>query len=262
MGSFAKNLILAAEGGRCTVSASAADGKGAIIKCAKWVDANGRSFLELGYTSVLAEVEKAEYVFLAFRGKRETGRTDRKDMVDRWLGRFLDKLESTGLMQETLLLVLSDHGIALGEHGATGKPFGALWPELTDIPFFIRHPEGVGAGETSDYFASTHDVAPTLLAGVGILPSDQMTGSYLTLALQGGDLEPRDHFTLGYDDFVWARDDRYVMFSKNDRSEPRLFDLQSDPNMDSDIASDNADIVRRMFDDYVLKDAGGALPGQ
>ncbi len=91
-------------------------------------------------------------------------------MVDRWLGRFLDKLESTGLMDDTLLVVLSDHGVALGEHGATGKPFGALWPELTDIPFFIRHPEGSGAGQTSDYFVSTHDVAPTILGGLGVLP--------------------------------------------------------------------------------------------
>jgi len=37
--------------------------------------------------------------------------------------------------------------------------------------------------------------------------------------------------------------------------------VQSDPNMDTDVAADNADIVRRMFDDYVLKDAGGTLPG-
>ena len=183
-------------------------------------------------------------------------------MVDRWLGRFLDKMESTGLMQETLLIVLSDHGIALGEHGATGKPYGALWPELTDIPFFIRHPEGAGAGQTSDYFVSTHDVASTILGGLGALPAQEMDGRYLTLLLQGGDLKPRDHFTLGYDRFVWARDDRYVMFGAADRSEARLFDVQNDPNMENDIAAQNADTVRRMFDDYVLKDAGGSLPVQ
>jgi arylsulfatase A-like enzyme len=181
-------------------------------------------------------------------------------MVDRWLGRFLDKLESTGLMQETLLVVLSDHGVALGEHGFTGKPFGALYPELTDIPLFIRHPEGAGAGQTSDFFASTHDVASTILGAAGVMLPEQMTGSYLTLLLEGADLQPRDHFTLGYDDFVWARDDRYIMFGRKDRSEPHLFDLESDPDMNDDIASDNPDVVRRMFDDYVLKDAGGSLP--
>jgi arylsulfatase A-like enzyme len=183
-------------------------------------------------------------------------------MVDRWLGRFLDKLESTGLVDDTMLILLSDHGVALGEHGATGKPFGALWPELTDIPFFIRHPEGLGAGETSDFIVSTHDVAPTILGALGVLPPVQMQGRYLTLLLQGAELEPRPHFTLGYDAFVWARDDRYVMFGPADRSEARLFDVQSDPNMDNDIAADNADVVRRMFEDYVLEDAGGSLPVQ
>jgi arylsulfatase A-like enzyme len=136
-------------------------------------------------------------------------------MVDRWFGHFLDKMESTGRMEDTLLLVLADHGVALGEHGFTGKPFGALWPELTDIPFFIRHPDGKGAGP---------------------------------------------HFTLGYDRYVWARDEKYVMFGMNDRSKPRLYDLESDPDMYQNIARDNPDVVKRMFNRYILEDAGGSLP--
>jgi arylsulfatase A-like enzyme len=181
-------------------------------------------------------------------------------MVDRWLGHFLDKMESTGRMEDTLLIVLADHGVALGEHGATGKPYGALWPELTDIPFFIRHPEGKGAGQTSDFFASTHDVAPTVLGAIGLLPIQQMDGQYLTLLLEGTEPAPRPHFTLGYNEYVWARDDRYAMFGRNDRSDLKLYDLRSDPGMDEDIAGDNPDVVKHMFDDYILKDAGGSLP--
>src|SRR5215211_6681756 len=181
-------------------------------------------------------------------------------MVDRWLGHFLDKMESTGRMDDTLLIVLADHGVALGEHGFTGKPFGALWPELTDIPFFIRHPEGKGAGKTSDYFASTHDVASTILGATGYLPPQQMDGQYLTLLVEGSEPEPRPHLTLGYDEYVWARDERYAMFGRNDRSDLKLYDLRSDPDMDHDIAGDNPDIVKHMFDDYILEDAGGSLP--
>ena len=66
-------------------------------------------------------------------------------MVDRWLGRFLDRMEELDLFENTLLILLSDHGVAHGEHGITGKPPYALWPELTDIVFMIRHPEGKGA---------------------------------------------------------------------------------------------------------------------
>ncbi|MDQ3865043.1 MAG: sulfatase-like hydrolase/transferase [Actinomycetota bacterium] len=182
-------------------------------------------------------------------------------MVDRWLGHFLDKMESTGRMDDTLLIVLADHGVALGEHGYTGKPFGALWPELTDIPFFIRHPEGKGAGQTSDFFASTHDVAPTILGATNLGAPQEMDGQRLNPLLEGSQPEEaRPHFTLGYDEYVWARDEKYVMFSVNDRSDPRLYDLKSDPGMNHNIAKDNPEIVKRMFDDYILKDAGGSLP--
>ena len=181
-------------------------------------------------------------------------------MVDRWLGHLLDKMESTGRMDDTLLVVLADHGVALGEHGFTGKPYNALWPELTDIPFLIRTPDGKGAGETSDYFASTHDVAPTILGALGLLPPRQMDGQYLTLLMGDSEPMPRDHFTLGYNQFVWTRDDRYVMFGQGNRSDLKLYDAQKDPGMNHDIAADNQDIVNHMFDDYVIKDAGGPLP--
>src|SRR3712207_1135623 len=68
-------------------------------------------------------------------------------MADRWLGRFLEKMEELNLFENTLVLLLSDHGVAHGEHGFTGKPSYVLWPEVTDIPFFIRHPEGKARSE-------------------------------------------------------------------------------------------------------------------
>src|SRR3712207_2621756 len=133
-------------------------------------------------------------------------------MVDRWLGRFLDKMEELKLFDNTLLVLLSDHGHALGEHGYTGKPSYALWPELTDIPFLIRHPGGKGAGHTSDFFASTHDVAPTILGFLGVEPEQPMDGVDLCVLLEGENPDPRPHFTLGYSEFVWARDEGYAMF--------------------------------------------------
>jgi arylsulfatase A-like enzyme len=181
-------------------------------------------------------------------------------MTDRWLGNLLEKMEELKLFENTLLIVLSDHGVALGEHNATGKPFWALWPEVTDIPFFIRHPEGKGAGEASEYYASTHDVAPTVLGFLGIEPPKPMEGQDLSVFFDGGEPEQRPHFTLGYDEYVWTRDERYVMFARNDGAEAKLYDLRTDPSMNRDVAGEHPDIVRRMFDDYVLKDAGGPLP--
>jgi arylsulfatase A-like enzyme len=181
-------------------------------------------------------------------------------MVDHWLGRFLDRMDELDLFENTLLILLSDHGHALGEHGYTGKPHYALWPELTDIVFMIRHPEGKGAGESSDYYASTHDVAPTILGFLGVEPVQPMEGQDLSMLLEGRGPEQRPHFTLGYSEFVWARDEGYAMFGRNDGEEARLYDLLADPKMDRDVAAKRPDLVRRMFDKYVIGDAGGPLP--
>jgi hypothetical protein len=81
------------------------------------------------------------------------------------------------------------------------------------------------------------------------------------VVLEGGEPEEqREHFSLGYNDHVWARDDRYVMFSLNDGSEAKLYDVQQDPDQHNDIAADEPNIVKRMFEGYVLRDAGGPLP--
>ena len=206
-----------------------------------------------------------EYSDAGWIGERELERmralySAEVTMMDTWLGNFLDKIDELGFSENTLVLLLSDHGVALGEHNATGKPFWALWPEVTDIPFFIRHPEGKGAGQTSDYYASTHDVGPTVFGALGIEVPGVMGGQDLSVLLDGGEPDLREHFTLGYDEYVWTRDDRYVMVSLNDGGQARLYDLTTDPGMNRDVAGEHPDVVRRMFEGYVLRDAGGPLP--
>jgi arylsulfatase A-like enzyme len=181
-------------------------------------------------------------------------------MADHWLGYFLDKAQGLGLLDNTMLIVLSDHGHAFGEHGYAGKVPGALYPELTDTIFFIRHPGGKGAGESSDHYASTHDVAPTILGAMGVEPHPQMGGQDLSVVLDGKEPGPRPHFTAGYHDHVVTRDENYAMFCLYDGSDPHLFDLENDAGMDKNIASSNRDVVKKMFDEYIIKDAGGPLP--
>lgn len=181
-------------------------------------------------------------------------------MMDRWLGRFLDRMGELGMMENTLLIFLSDHGHAFGEHGFAGKVPSAIYPELTDVPFFIRHPQGRGAGKTSDFRASTHDVAPTILGAIGREIPEAMEGRNLSPLLEGGRIEERPYFTAGYNNYVWARDDRYAMIARYDGSGARLYDLREDPGQQEDVAPDRPDVVKSMFNDYVLKDAGGPLP--
>lgn len=182
-------------------------------------------------------------------------------MVDRWLGRFFDKAEELGLMEDTVIMLVSDHGLAFGEHGVVGKPPYALWPEVTDIPFFLRHPDigEADAGE-SDYRASTHDVAPTLLGALGLDIPEQMNGQDLSVLLDGGDPEPRPYMAAGMHDYAWARDDDYALICRNNGSEAKLYDLNADPEQQNDVAGDQRDVADRMFQDYIVDGAGGEPP--
>ena len=119
-------------------------------------------------------------------------------MVDTWLGLFLGRLEQLGLMQDTLIVLLSDHGVLLGERGEVGKTEDQMHREITRVPLLIRDPAGRGAGRTSDYFASTHDIAPTVLSMLGrpVPKRDGRGGPVGALARQGP--PRRRDFTASY----------------------------------------------------------------
>jgi arylsulfatase A-like enzyme len=182
-------------------------------------------------------------------------------LTDKWFGAFVNKMAELGLTENTLLVVFSDHGVSLGEHGYTGKVARAIWPELKDIVFYVRHPEGKGAGKTSDFRVGFQDIAPTVLGQMGIGPPQPMDGQDLAPLLEGKvPAQERTYITLGYDNYSWAEDDEWALSVRNDGEETRLYDLAEDPDMNRNVASANRDVVKRMWNDYVLKDAGGEPP--
>jgi arylsulfatase A-like enzyme len=182
-------------------------------------------------------------------------------MMDRWLGRFIERAHKLGVMDRTLLVVVSDHGHCLGEHGYTGKPPYALYPELTDIVLMVRHPEGKDAGESSDFYASTHDVAPTILGFLGVEQPEPMDGQDLTALLEGkGPERARDHITQGYYRYLCCRDERRVMSCLSDGTQAHLFDAVNDAEQRRDLAEAEPETVRRIYEEYAQKDAAGRLP--
>jgi arylsulfatase A-like enzyme len=182
-------------------------------------------------------------------------------MMDRWLGKFIERAHELGVMEKTLFVVVSDHGHLLGEHGYTGKLANALYPELTDIVFMVRHPQGDGAGKSSDFYVSTHDVAPTILGFLGVEQHEPMDGQDLEPILEGKEPEqPRDHFTQGYKNYVCCRDEHRVMFCCTDMTDTHLFDAVNDVDQRRDLAEAEPETVKRMYEEYAQKDAAGRLP--
>lgn len=151
-------------------------------------------------------------------------------MVDAWLGRFLDRVDGLGLLDSTLVIVVSDHGILLGEHDITGKPIHALWPEVVDVPLLVSHPEFRSPG-VHDAYVSTHDVVPTILGALGLNAPSWMNGRDLMphVADPNPSSEEPGFVTSAFHDWVLVRTDRYELQARDDLSQVRLYDLQQDP---------------------------------
>jgi arylsulfatase A-like enzyme len=181
-------------------------------------------------------------------------------LVDVWLGRFLDRLENLGLAENTLLVLVSDHGVLLGERGWVGKRYSEMHEELTHVPMAMRHPAGKGRGRTSTYYASTHDVGPTVLSVLGVEEPRGMNGADLSPLFDGrAPRRKRTYRTASYNTYLSAGDDRWLLIAGNHKEELRLYDRKRDRYERHNIAHRHPKKVRELWG-KILHDAGGRLP--
>ncbi len=117
------------------------------------------------------------------------------EWYDTHIGRCLELLESRGLLENTVILATSDHGMPFP------RVKGQIYDEGFHIPLAVRWGEKIKPGRVVTDFVNFPDVAPTLLEIAGVKPHAQMTGeSFLKqlLADRGGRIDPdRDHALLG-----------------------------------------------------------------
>jgi uncharacterized sulfatase len=87
---------------------------------------------------------------------------------DHLLGTVFDTLTATGLDQNTLVIVVADHGEGLGEHQFVGHAF-VVFEELVRVPLIIRHPQHFPAGERIRTPVSTRRLFHTVLEAAGVV---------------------------------------------------------------------------------------------
>lgn len=88
--------------------------------------------------------------------------------IDQQFGRLLDRLETAGQLENTIIVLTSDHGELLGAHGLYCKNFSAA-EEIYNIPLVIAGP-GIASGAQADARVGLHDLCPTLLDLTGCAP--------------------------------------------------------------------------------------------
>jgi arylsulfatase A-like enzyme len=186
---------------------------------------------------------------------------DEVSYLDGEIGRLLDGLAAAGLAEETVIVVVADHGQGLGDHGWEGHRL--LYQEQIRVPLVVVAPGLVQAGAVGD-LVSTVDVLPTVLDLVGIEPPPGLAGRSLRPLLEGEALPARPVFAdqinlfdsnahmLGErpkDDLLHCVvDGRWKLVYRPTRpDESELFDLETDPCESHDLFDERRDEATRLL---------------
>lgn len=110
--------------------------------------------------------------------------------IDSELGRLLRYLEVEGLMENTVVVVTSDHGEALFEHGLVGH--SSLYDHDLLVPLLIAAPGPGSRGRRVADQVRSVDIAPTLIELAGLPPLGRIDGKSLLRLMKGETMPPLD----------------------------------------------------------------------
>ncbi len=186
--------------------------------------------------------------------------------LDEELGRLIAALEKTGVYDNTIVVAIADHGEALGEHNYVGHS-AAIYNEQTKVPFFIRYPRAIPSGVKIEAQVRSVDVAPTLLALLGLKHSSELDGiSLLPMLADPKQATDRtavsETFHIPGNRLVAVSDGRYKLISNVDDGIELLFDIRKDPLELRNIVDREVAVAVRLraeTKEYVARVADNAL---
>lgn len=167
--------------------------------------------------------------------------------MDESMGHLLEGLRKRGLLDNTLIVLTSDHGEELGEHGRMGWHSHALWDELLLVPLVLAFPGGEHGGRRIAQPVRGVDVLPTILEVLGLDPPGPLDGRSAMPLVRGEPDEPRP--AISQMDSAAPRlptslrtEHGKLILGAGSRL-PRLFNLKSDPEEAHDLAASRPQVA-------------------
>lgn len=149
--------------------------------------------------------------------------------LDAQIGRIVDALEERGWLENTIIVLAGDNGLAIGRHGLMGKQ--NLYDHSLHVPLLISGP-GIPAYETRDAQTYLLDIYPTLCDLVEVTIPDTVEGRSLVPALQDPEETVRDTLLFAYrgcQRAVQAGRYKLIEYVVGADRTTQLFDHQEDP---------------------------------
>lgn len=168
---------------------------------------------------------------------------------DAIVGAFLDGMKRLGVYDKAIVIVTSDHGEGLGQHGEQQHSI-FLYREAIRVPLLVKLPANSGAGTRVAAPVQLSDIFPTVTAALGLPAPKEVSGTSLFAAgaagaagrvIYGETLFPR--LQLGWSDLRSALDARYHYIHG---PRPELYDMVADPGEEHDLARSDPATVSRL----------------
>jgi arylsulfatase A-like enzyme len=163
--------------------------------------------------------------------------------IDTHIGRLIERLKASGELDNTIIIFSSDHGLAIGSHGLFGKQ--NLYEDGMKVPLIVAGP-GIQPGK-SDALVYLYDIFPSTCELVGAEIPAGLDGQSFAAIAQGkaASTGARDSLFLAFEASQRAiRDARWKLIRYPQINKSQLFDLQSDPYENHDLAADPAQADR------------------
>lgn len=177
-------------------------------------------------------------------------------MVDRWFGRLLDRIDDLGIADETAIIVISDHGTGLGDHGSISKNV-PIYEEIGRIVWMMRIPGLTSAGERVPTLIQPPDLMPTILEIAGIACPKEVQGSSLVPVLHKERTSIRDFVVTGWSPLhgrlypITVVEDQWSLIHPPERDKWELYDLSRDPRQKNNVIRGNEKQAEKMSETLI-----------
>ena len=170
--------------------------------------------------------------------------------LDKQVGILLDTIQELGIMDDTLIVLLADHGIPMGEHGGILKGVDQLYSEVLKIPFMIRFPDKKYAGKRIKSIVEIVDILPTVLHVIGHgSEAEYMHGKNLMPLIAGECDKLHDYAVSGFfnTDMRCIRNEEWSYIRRaSDERKDELYHLVDDPAEKIDLIDQYPDKAKEM----------------
>ena len=169
--------------------------------------------------------------------------------VDHYIGQLLDTLRALGYYENSVIVLVADHGHPLADHGKFLKGGDRMYSELLKVPFMIRFPGGEHGGQRLDALAQFQDVLPTLFDAVGLGNNiETMHGRSLMPLIWGDADSVRDAIITGYHEAPdrCVRDREWSYIRRPEEEPDELYNLIEDPREQHNLIDECPEEAQRL----------------